>query len=157
MHVGIDCTTAESFIINSDLFNSLEKESTSLGQLNYLVVEQVRKNLPNLYLKDGSESKELLDSITSFIKSVQDYIDCYAAKVYLDENQSKSAQCLLFKYYNNNNINTTIISKDDSLRGIVLSVRSGEIVRVAGNAIGLTGAGLIKIKRTDTEGYAYVR
>ena len=32
-----------------------------------------------------------------------------------------------------------------------------ENVRVAGNAIGLTGAGLIKIKRTDTEGYAYVR
>lgn len=109
-------------------------------------------------MKDGSESKELLDSITSFIKSVQDSIDRYAAKVYLDENQSKSAQCLLFKYYNNNNnINTTIISKDDSLRGVVLSVRSGEIVRVAGNAIGLTGAGLIKIKRTDTEGYAYVR
>lgn len=24
MHVGIDCTTAESFIIDSDLFNSLE-------------------------------------------------------------------------------------------------------------------------------------
>lgn len=30
MHVGIDCTTAESFIINSDLFNSLEKEEMSL-------------------------------------------------------------------------------------------------------------------------------
>lgn len=27
MHVGIDCTTAESFIIDSDLFNSLEKRS----------------------------------------------------------------------------------------------------------------------------------
>lgn len=29
MHVGIDCTTAESFIINSDLFNSLEKRDFS--------------------------------------------------------------------------------------------------------------------------------
>lgn len=27
MHVGIDCTTSEYFIIDSDLFNSLEKRS----------------------------------------------------------------------------------------------------------------------------------
>ena len=157
MHVGIDCTTAESFIINSDLFNSLEKESTALSNLSYQTVDNIRKNLPNLYFEDGSESKELLESITRFITSVQDYIGCTAAEVYLDENQSKSAQCLLFKYYNSTSTPVVIINKGDSLHGIVLSTRFKEIVRVAGNAIGLTGAGLIKIKRTDTEGYAYIR
>ena len=158
MHVGIDCNTAESFIINSDLFNSLEKEAIRFGSIcDPEIIEDLSKNLPNLYLKDGSESKELLESITSFITSVQDYVGCTAAKVYLDEEQSDSAQCLLYKYYDGVSTIATIISKDDSLHGIVLSTKSGEIVRVSGNAVGLTGAGLIKIKRTDTEGYAYVR
>jgi hypothetical protein len=157
MHVGIDCTTAESFIINSDLFNSLEKEAISLLQLNYWTVESIRKNLPNLYLRDGSESKELLESITSFITSVQDYVGCTTAKVYLDEEQSDSAQCLLYKYYDGVSTIATIISKDDSLRGIVLSTKSGEIVRVSGNAVGLTENGLVKIKRTDNDRYAFAR
>ena len=100
---------------------------------------------------------ELLESITSFITSVQDYVGCTAAKVYLDEEQSDSAQCLLYKYYDGVSTIATIISKDDSLRGIVLSTKSGEIVRVSGNAVGLTENGLVKIKRTDNDRYAFAR
>lgn len=36
-------------------------------------------------------------------------------------------------------------------------LNQGEIVRVSGNAVGLTENGLVKIKRTDNDRYAFAR
>ena len=40
---------------------------------------------------------------------------------------------------------------------VICTTKSGEIVRVSGNAVGLTENGLVKIKRTDNDRYAFTR
>ena len=95
MHVGIDCTTSESFIINSELFNSLEKESINFRSVHDSEFKDgILKNVPLLYLKDGSESKEMLARIDRFIVSIQECLDSNAATVYLDESQTRSIPLL---------------------------------------------------------------
>lgn len=158
MHVGIDCTTAESFIINSDLFNSLEKKAIRFGSIcNPEVIEDLSKNIPQLYLKDGSESKELLDSIDRFLVKVHECINCATTEVYYDESQSKIAHGWLhlkgLEY-----IYARIIDKADELYLIDWTTHGNVIVRTTGYAIGLTETGLIKIKCTSNiEGYIYAR
>lgn len=160
MHVGIDCTTAESFIINSDLFNSLEKEIYRLPSVNgEQERDNIRKNVPFIYLKDGSESKELLGSIDRFIASVQSSVNSHSAKAYTDESQSKSIQGWLYKYdYGDGDVHCVrIISKTTYLHVSDFTTHGNEMGKWYGYAVGTTETGLIKIKHKDNDSYAYVR
>lgn len=155
MHVGIDCTTAELFIINSDLFNSIEKKAIRFGSIcNFEIIEDLSKNIPQLYLKDGSGSKELLDNIDRFLVKVHVCINCATTEVYYDESQSKIAHGWLhlkdLEY-----IYASIIDKADELYLIDWTTHGNPIVRTTGNAVGLTETGLIKIKCTSN-GYDYI-
>ena len=158
MHVGVDCTTAESFIINSELFNSLEKEVIRFRSINDNEIEDsILKNAPHLYLKDGSESKEMLDMIDKFLVSVQECLDSNAATAYLDESQSRSVRGWLYKF-ESKPICIRIIDKADKLHVIDWSTHRNEIFRASGYAVGLTETGLIKIKCTShVDGYVYTR
>lgn len=159
MHVGIDCTTAESFIINSELFNSLDKEVIDFSSdLRMKVEEDLRKNVPRLYLRDGSESKELLYMIDKFISRVHECIESNASEVYLDDSQSKRLRGWLYKFYDNAIHIVKIISKDDKLDLVRFSTNGNVIFEATGYAVGLTETGLIKIKCTShVDGYVYTR
>ena len=158
MHVGVDCTTAESFIINSELFNSLEKEVIRFRSINDNEIEDsILKNAPHLYLKDGSESKEMLDMIDKFLICVQEHLDSNAATAYLDESQSRSVRGWLYKF-ESKPICIRIIDKADKLHVIDWSTHGNEIFMASGYAVGLTETGLIKIKCTShIDGYVYTR
>lgn len=115
------------------------------------------KNSPHLYLKDGSESKELLDMIDKFISRVHECIDSNAPEVYLDDSQSKKLRGWLYTFDGKVHI-VKIISKDDKLNSVRFSTHGNEIFEATGYAVGLTKTGLIKIKCTDwVDGYVYVR
>ena len=155
MHVGIDCTTAESFIIDSDLFNSLEKEVVRFKSITKPeIVDNILKNIPHLYLKDGSESKELLDMIDRFLLCVREYFVSDAPEVYLDDSQNKVIGGWLYKdCYEVTCL--SIVDKDTDLRVTDWTTHGNPIVRTTGNAVGLTETGLIKIKCTSN-GYDYI-
>ena len=155
MHVGIDCTTAESFIIDSDLFNSLEKEVVCFKSITEPeIVDIILKNIPHLYLKDGSESKELLDMIDRFLLGVRKYFVSKAPEVYLDDSQNKIIGGWLYKdCYEVTCL--SIVDKDTNLRVTDWTTHGNPIVRTTGNAVGLTETGLIKIKCTSN-GYDYI-
>ena len=155
MHVGIDCTTAESFIIDSDLFNSLEKEVVRFKSITEPeIVDSILKNIPHLYLKGGSESKELLDMIDRFLLGVRKYFVSNAPEVYLDDSQNKVIGGWLYKdCYEVTYL--SIVDKDTNLRVTDWTTHGNPIVRTTGNAVGLTETGLIKIKCTSN-GYDYI-
>jgi hypothetical protein len=155
MHAGIDCTTAEPFIIDSDLFNSLEKEVVRFKSITKPeIVDRILKNIPHLYLKDGSESKELLDMIDRFLLCVREYFVSDAPEVYLDDSQNKIIGGWLYKdCYEVTCL--SIVDKDTDLRVTDWTTYGNPIVRTTGNAAGLTETGLIKIKCTSY-GYDYI-
>lgn len=113
--VGIDCTTRKSFITDLDMFDLLYKKECGVNEICEL---GLYSNLPKAYYTESEEDDTLGLLALRFIKKVR-------TAFILDEEQSDSAQCLLYKYDDGVSTITTIISKDDSLRGIVLSTKSG--------------------------------
>lgn len=117
----------------------------------------IRKNVPLLYLKDGSESKELLESIDRFIVSVQKSVDSKSAKAYLDESQDKPIQGWVYRFFEWDVHCVRIISKTTYLHVSDFTTHGNEMCKWYGYAVGITETGLIKIKHRDDGSYAYVR
>lgn len=105
-------------------------------------------------MKDGSESKELLDMIDRFLLGVRKYFVSDAPEVYLDDSQNKVIGGWLYKdCYEVTCL--SIVDKDTDLCVTDWPTHGNPIVRTTGNAAGLTETGLIKIKCTSN-GYDYI-